>query len=213
MTDHTLSPVKRGRPRDPERMRRVLHAATRQFLDHGLERTSMESVARDAGVSKMTIYNYFPSKEALFEAAVSQHTDQVIGSIDVAEMDPHQPMAVLTELGRRFLMFMGDPSVVDVQRILFSPGGQHQEIREAFFRQGPDRLARELAQYLRLASRVGSLHVPHPETAADQFLSLFLGRRHYCAMLGLPLPSDQDDTRLVQANVTLFLQGYVAAPI
>ncbi|MDI1260217.1 TetR/AcrR family transcriptional regulator [Aquabacterium sp.] len=210
MTDHTLSPVKRGRPRDPERMRRVLHAATRQFLDRGLERTSMESVARDAGVSKMTIYSYFPSKEALFEAAVSQHTDQVIGFIGVADMDPHCPAAVLTALGRRFLEFMGDPNVIDVQRILFSQGGQHQEIREAFFRQGPDRLARELTQYLHSASRVGSLQVGQPKAAADQFLSLFLGRRHYCAMLGLPLPSDQDDTVLLEANVTLFMRGYAA---
>ena len=132
--------------------------------------------------------------------------------INVADLDPHQPLAVLTELGRRFLAFMGATDVVDVQRILFSQAGQHQEIREAFFRQGPDRLARELAQYLRSASRVGSLQVSHPETAADQFLALFLGRRHYCAMLGLPLPSDQDDGQLINANVTLFMQGYATTP-
>ena len=70
-------PVKRGRPRDPARMQRVLAAAQIQFLQLGFGATSMESIAKASGVSKMTIYNYFPSKEALFESCIASRTDAV----------------------------------------------------------------------------------------------------------------------------------------
>src|SRR5690348_2923653 len=53
----------RGRPRDPERGRRILDAAQRHFDEHGLERASVDAIAADAGVSKTTVYNNFGSKE------------------------------------------------------------------------------------------------------------------------------------------------------
>ena len=45
----------RGRPRDPERVRRILEAAQMHFNEHGLERASVDAIAADAGVSKMTV--------------------------------------------------------------------------------------------------------------------------------------------------------------
>ncbi len=48
------------------KMAQVNEAAHRLFLEHGFAATSMDAVAREAGVSKATLYSYFPSKEALF---------------------------------------------------------------------------------------------------------------------------------------------------
>lgn len=61
MPDHPVSAPKpqRGRPRDPERCRRILEAAQRHFNEHGLERASVDAIAADAGVSKMTVYSNF----------------------------------------------------------------------------------------------------------------------------------------------------------
>ncbi len=55
------SPPRRGRPRDPERLRRIVEAAHSHFNAHGLERASVDAIAADAGVSKMTIYSHFAS--------------------------------------------------------------------------------------------------------------------------------------------------------
>src|ERR1043165_2178770 len=71
----------RGRPRDPERGRRVLEAAQRHFNEHGLERASMDDIAADAGVSKMTVYSNFGSKERLFQAVVGDRTATVGGGL------------------------------------------------------------------------------------------------------------------------------------
>lgn len=209
MTDDSLAPARRGRPRDPERVRRVLESASRLFLELGYERTSMEAVAQDAGVSKMTLYSYFPCKASLFEAAVGQRTDQVLGMDLVADLDAQQPGPTLMKVGREFVRLMRDDDVIGHHRVLFGMGGgEHADVCEAFYRQGPERLTRHVAQYLQAAHQAGSLHVPQPEIAAGQFLSLFLGSPQYRMLLGVLRPTEQEDDLMLQANVDFFLRGY-----
>ena len=53
------------RPRSPEAHEKVLHAALALFGERGIEGTSMDAIARSSQVSKATIYNHWPDKEAL----------------------------------------------------------------------------------------------------------------------------------------------------
>ncbi len=48
----------------------ILSAATQVFLRYGFKKTSMEDLARAAGLSRPGLYLHFPTKEALFKAAV-----------------------------------------------------------------------------------------------------------------------------------------------
>jgi AcrR family transcriptional regulator len=54
-----------ARPRSTEAHQKVLHAALQLFCERGIESASMDSIARASGVSKATIYNHWPDKEAL----------------------------------------------------------------------------------------------------------------------------------------------------
>jgi AcrR family transcriptional regulator len=56
---------RRGRPRSEKARTAILDAATELFLEQGLEAVSMDEVAERAGVSKATIYRWWPSKETL----------------------------------------------------------------------------------------------------------------------------------------------------
>src|ERR1043165_5573092 len=93
----------RGRPRDPELGRRILETAQRHFNEHGLERANVDAIAADAGVSKMTVYSNFGSKEGLFQAVVRDRTAAVAGVPGAAALDPDQPEMALLALGARFL--------------------------------------------------------------------------------------------------------------
>ena len=55
---------------DDERRGVILAAAQECFLRYGYARTRMEDVARAAGVSRPNLYNYYPSKEAIFRAVI-----------------------------------------------------------------------------------------------------------------------------------------------
>ena len=60
----------RGRPKDLEKRAAILSAATDLFTARGLNGVSMEAVARAAGVSKITVYSHFRSKDELFRETV-----------------------------------------------------------------------------------------------------------------------------------------------
>ena len=62
MTD-TSTPAARGRPKDPAKRAAILDAAEKLFLSQGFTGTSMDAVAKEAGVSKLTVYSHFSDKE------------------------------------------------------------------------------------------------------------------------------------------------------
>src|SRR3978361_1733983 len=59
-----------GRPKDLEKRAAILDAAKRLFPHSGFDGTSMDAIAADAGVSKLTVYSHFTDKETLFVAAI-----------------------------------------------------------------------------------------------------------------------------------------------
>ncbi|HEX8430685.1 MAG TPA: TetR/AcrR family transcriptional regulator [Longimicrobium sp.] len=64
---------RRWRRRAEARPGEILEAAMDMFVERGFAATRMEEIARRAGVTKGTVYLYFPSKEALFKAAVENN--------------------------------------------------------------------------------------------------------------------------------------------
>jgi len=61
---------------------RILDAALGQFEDFGLRRSTMEDIARRAGLSRITIYRRFPKKENLIEAVVLRELEGFLGELD-----------------------------------------------------------------------------------------------------------------------------------
>ena len=68
----------RGRPRDPERERRVLQAAIEEYSERGWAGLTMDGVAKRAGVGKSTIYLRWTNKEDLLAAAVLGLAEEVV---------------------------------------------------------------------------------------------------------------------------------------
>jgi AcrR family transcriptional regulator len=61
-------PTDSGQVGNPEKAARILDAAQSLFLRYGVKRTSMDDVAREAGIAKGTLYLYYSSKDSLFSA-------------------------------------------------------------------------------------------------------------------------------------------------
>jgi AcrR family transcriptional regulator len=203
---------RRGRPRDPERLRRIMEAARSHFYAHGLERASIDAIAADAGVSKMTIYSHFASKEGLFEAVVRDRTDRVVGGLSgIDALDPQQPSKALLAIGEQFLMLAREEDTLGHFRSLYGAAGAQREACEAFYRQGADRLIADLAAYLRRAHAQGSLNVRHPRLAADLFLAMFMGDGYIRGMLMLDVPDAREDRALLREAVRVFMAAYAPA--
>jgi TetR/AcrR family transcriptional repressor of mexJK operon len=209
--DDPAPPPRRGRPRDPERSRRIMEAARKHFYAHGLERASVDAIAAEAGVSKMTLYSNFGSKEGLFEAVVQERTDRVMGDAAAVEaLDPMQPREVLLALGEQFLALTREEQTLGKFRSLYGAASTHPEACRAFYRQGPERLSGQLATYLQRTNAAGTLQVNNPQLAADLFLAMFLGDGHMRGLLMLELPDAQQGQALLHEAVRVFLAGYEA---
>ena len=211
--DEVAPPPRRGRPRDPERLRRIMEAARSHFDGHGFERASVDAISAEAGVSKMTIYSHFASKEGLFEAVIRDRTDRVVGGLaGVEALDPAQPRKALLSVGEQFLTLAREEATLGQFRSVYGAAGTQREACRAFYRQGADRLIGDLAAYLRRADAQGALNIRHPRQAADLFLSMFLGDGHIRGLMMLDMPDAREDRALLREAVRVFMAAYAKAP-
>jgi AcrR family transcriptional regulator len=75
------------RRRKEARPAEILAAALKEFAERGFAATRLEDVAASAGISKGTIYLYYATKEALFEAVVREMITPVLDRMEVAKGD------------------------------------------------------------------------------------------------------------------------------
>lgn len=210
---HVAPQPRRGRPRDPERLRRIMEAAHKHFNTHGPERASVDAIAADAGVSKMTIYSHFASKVGLYEAVIRDRTDRVMDGLPGVEaLDPTRPEKALLAVGEQFLTLAREEDALGQFRSLYGAAGSQPEACQAFYRQGADRLIGDLAAYLRRADAQGTLNIRHPRRAADLFLAMFLGDGHIRGLLKLDMPDARENRALLREVVRVFLAAYAKAP-
>src|SRR5215213_3598261 len=113
-------PRKRAAHLGPERRRpEVLDAALKLFLESGYDRTSMQAVADEAGVTKPVVYACFDSKDQLFRALLAREEERIVGEIQGAfeNADLSDPETTLTEGMTGFLRAVDHSP--DVYRLIF----------------------------------------------------------------------------------------------
>lgn len=109
----------RGRPRNPLAQARredaLLAVAAGQFAEHGFRQTDVQWIADAAGVGKGTVYRLFPSKEALFLAAVDRGMRRLTTAVDEAIEPVSDPLQSITVALRAYLRFFDDhPDVLEL---------------------------------------------------------------------------------------------------
>jgi AcrR family transcriptional regulator len=84
---HSPAAAPRGRPRSEKARAAILHSAAELLLERGLDAVSMDAVARDAGVSKATIYRWWPTKEALaLDALYTEWAEHSTAELDTGSL-------------------------------------------------------------------------------------------------------------------------------
>lgn len=113
-------------PRAIAKRAQIREAAQALFLRHGFEGTTMDAVTAAAGISKQTLYRYYPSKEALFADILDQMTMQRSGTTpwpapptwSVATRGGFE--AVLQWLARDIISDLMQPPLIALLRVLIA---------------------------------------------------------------------------------------------
>jgi AcrR family transcriptional regulator len=123
--------VRPTRGLNPKKRKAILSAAGEVFLRDGFAGASMDELAAVAGVSKMTVYRHFHSKEALFEGVLSE----ICG--DIVMGAPVPPDASLREelriLGRAFISLLGNPGRLKTYRLVMAEAERSPHISQLFY--------------------------------------------------------------------------------
>lgn len=192
-----------------EKAESILAAARRMFLAGGFGAVSMDAIAREAGASKATLYAYFASKEELFGAVVAHEGERYFHGFSVHELDPRNVAAALSEIAQRFLTLVLSPDAVAVNRITIAEAVRFPQLGEIFWRSGPERTRVQIEAFLRRADAAGTLSVPDPRLAAEQFIALLRGDAHLRQLLRLDTSSEPADfNAAANGAVATFLRAF-----
>ena len=194
---------------DTAKRQQLMEGARRVFLERGFDGASVGDIVRAAGISKGTLYAYFPSKEKLFETLVFEDKRKQAEALCVFDEADEDVGRVLTELGTSMNEMMIKPEHVAFVRIVIGAVGKFPEIGRAFYEAGPGYGIARLAQYLRRMTEKGRLQVAEPTRAAQQFLDLCKSGCHAQLLFGYaPAPTREEIARNVESAVNVFLKIY-----
>lgn len=216
MSEHTsisrssAETASRGRPKDLAKRQSILDAAKHLFLTHGFTGTSMDAVASEAGVSKLTVYNHFSDKETLFTAAIEAKCGSQMPVI-MFTLEPGMPVAeMLQEIGEAFLEMLYHEDSLKLMRLISAVGAQDQTMATLFYEAGPLRTRSEMIRFLVRANELELLKVTDTISASELFFGMLQGGcRHMHIMLGCCEPPSREENRAYVAEVVrVFMRGF-----
>ena len=198
--DELLSPAANRSRQDV-----ILAAAGRMFIQHGFEGSSMDVIAKAAGVARQTLYNRFPEgKEALF-GAVAERMWRAFPVMDIAsdEAALADPQLGLTTIGNGVAEFWSPPLAVDFLRMVISEGPRFPQLTQRFFEVGKTPAVSAVRNYIAELGRRGTLAITDADLAAQQFLGMIDETVLWVRVMG-------DSAALTQAKRDLVVEQAVA---
>jgi AcrR family transcriptional regulator len=146
-----------------------VEAARKCFINKGFGATRIEDVAKGAGVSKGTVYLYFDSKEALFEAVMRANVSPVVDSVIASvEADPSTPAVdQLTLVARTMYRELVGTERRKLMHLVIAEGIRFPHLAEFYFKETIDKGQALLRAVIRRGEERGELTANgldrHPE--------------------------------------------------
>jgi len=197
----TAHKITKGRKFD-----QVLEGARVVFMKDGFEGASVDDIAKTAGVSKATLYSYFPDKRLLFaEVAKCECHRQADNALKVVTTDS-TPNEVLYEAGQRMIEFFTSEFGLSMFRICTAESGRFPELGKRFYESGPLLVRARLVEYFQKAVAKGQLDITDFDLAADQFSELCKASFFPRLLCGIKTNLTQQETdRVLTGAVEMFL--------
>lgn len=189
------------------RERRVLEAALKVFSATGYAGTTMDAVAVAARVSKPTLYQYFKSKDQLFNAMMQQKRDDMLICLEAP--NPSDMVAQLHDFAWQYARTVMHPDLLSLARLIIGEAQRFPDIGRAYQSSGPDRLLDGLIAFMDAFRRAGRLTFAEAELAAQDFWGLILSAPRTQALYEPDnLPDQATIARYINNGLAVFLRAY-----
>lgn len=196
--------IRKGRKFD-----QVIEGARTVFMREGYEGASVDEIARDAGVSKATLYSYFPDKQHLFLAVLeSECAQQAELEILLGEGDLGVE-ATLHVICKTLITFFLSNFGQDMFRVCVAEAQRFPELGRVFYDSGPRKWGRKIALYLDSPRARAVLEIEDSLLAADQLAQLCRADLMLKVLFGIEKdPPEAEIDRIAAEAVKTFLARY-----
>ncbi|NJK37184.1 MAG: TetR/AcrR family transcriptional regulator [Oscillatoriales cyanobacterium RM2_1_1] len=187
-----------------DKAEQILNGAIPEFLKHGYSCTSMDRIAKAAGVSKQTLYSHFSDKDGLFTALVERIACEKFQMVWAHPLEG-PPDQVLRELAKRILMEnIDDEDYLGFCRLIIAESHKRPDLAHVFLRNLIQPAIEILTTYLKDCPQ---LKIADPEATARIFVGALI---HFILIQrGLHGQSlmPMDTSRLVESLVQMIVNG------
>lgn len=198
-----------GRPKDLEKRKQILEAAKALFLLHGYHGSSMNQIAKTAGVTKLTVYNHFQDKENLFTCAIEQTCEESINARPLsltAESDFKACFYHACELALNIICL---PEAIKLEHLLIELAAEKNSLVFQFYHVSHQKMCTVWHDFFQQAAALQFIQADDIEKQTNLILSLLLGIRHHEVVLGIrPPPNQHEKHQIIQESIHLFLLRY-----
>jgi TetR/AcrR family transcriptional regulator, mexJK operon transcriptional repressor len=189
----------------------IAQAALRLFISDGYERTSVDAIAAEAGVSKRTIYNRYGDKRNLLMSVMKDAYATVLSAF-AAIMDAH--LDNMTDLEQDLTAFAREAAFTVIRRperaalirLMMTEAPHFPELLR--LEMGPLTIIQGLTRHLSALAPVWGLDITEPREAAEQLFALTFGRINNRTMFGTMPIGDEEIERIVGNGIRLFVRAY-----
>jgi len=205
MNTHAPELARKGRKYD-----QVIAGAHEVFMAHGYEGANVDAIAKAAGVSKATLYSYFPDKRALF-GTVARVACQEQTRLALQFADDDGDFAERLYKGcRSFMRFLYSPFGIQIFRNVVAESTRFPEFGREFWQTGPAMAHDALQELFRGAVARGDLDpIDDYMLAAETLTELCKVSIHPRVLLGVvDQVSDADIDRIAHHAVDTFMARY-----
>lgn len=198
------------RSKNEAKRQQILDSAINLFTEQGFAATSMELIAKNADVSKQTVYSHFGSKDDLFSASIEQRCES-LHILDLSMHDLSDPKTILLELAKRLIEIITSKQACAVHKICAFESNAYPQVSDIFYQAGPLRVTNELSLLMEKLHQQKVLYIENPRYAALQFLNTIKGELWMQVEFNTKeriSPKEVDE--YLRDSVDFFIRGYTA---
>ncbi len=204
-----MKSLKKPQPQKERKHQAIIDAAINVFLQTGFASASMDEIARQASVSKRTVYDHFDNKEKLFQTILVEHWNSVFemnqpifnSSKDIAES--------LTNFAKKFMSFLYQPNTISLFRLLIGESGRFPHLLDSLVVNEKAPFTRELILFLENQQESGKFKAKDTEVAAAFFMGMLKEPHFWPMMLGFTkLKQPKNQNQFIKEAVEIFINRY-----
>jgi TetR/AcrR family transcriptional repressor of mexJK operon len=202
-----------GRPKDMEKRAAILEAAKSLFIRNAFAGTSMDAIAADAGVSKLTVYSHFGDKDNLFREVIRSRIQDLLPEQTYAYDSQEDIHDLLLRVALKHAHLDCNAETVGTFRAILSDCRQgNPRYGKLIWEEGATRTHGLMEHLLQQAVDADQLDIDDVPRASVQFLTLIKGNLMMRQMFGCtecPESYVQEIETTARAGVVMFLRAYL----